>query len=75
MSSNNYSDVFDPSSSANLTAMGLILAGVSSAVCSSYMFGKLRSNKSRSEYQAAMLCVVFGLLIFYVGFYIAFAYD
>lgn len=75
MPSNNYNDIFDPTSSASLTAMGLILAGVSSAICSSYMFGKLRFNKSRSEYQAAMLCVVFGLLVFYVGFYVAFAYD
>jgi hypothetical protein len=75
MSGNNYNGVFDPTSSASLTSLGLILAGACSVISSSYIFGKFRAEKSRSEYQAAMLTVMMGLVIFYVGFYVAYAYD
>lgn len=72
---NNFNDVFDPTSSASLTSMGLILAGACSVISSAYIFGKFSSEKSRSEYQAAMLCVISGLVVFYMGFYVAYAYD
>lgn len=68
-------NTFDPSSSANMTAMGVIAAGLCSVVSSAYSFGKFRTQKERSEYQAAMLCFVFGLLLFFVGYYIGMAYD
>jgi hypothetical protein len=68
-------NTFDPTSSANLTALGVIVAGMSSLVSSAYSFGKFRSEKKRSEYQMSMLCIVFGLLLFYVGYYIGMVYD
>ena len=71
----NYNDIFDPSSSASLTAMGLIAAGLCSIISSAYLFGKFRTEKARSEYQASMICYVFGLLLFFVALYIAYAYD
>ena len=74
MSSNN-NNVFDPSSSASLTALGLILAGSCSVVSSSYIFGKFQTHKERSEYQASMLCFVSGLAILYIGYMIAYLYD
>lgn len=72
---NNYNNVFDPTSSASLTAMGLLVAGLSSVISSAYIFGKFRGQKERSEYQASMLCFVFGLLLFYVALFIAYQYD
>ena len=72
---NNYNDMFDPTSSASLTSMGLILAGTCSVIASAYVFGKFSNEKSRSEYQASMLSVVFGLMLLFVGFYVAYAYD
>lgn len=79
MSNNNnfaeYANIFDPSSSASLTAMGLIAAGLCSIISSAYMFGKFRNEKAKSEYQASMLCFVFGLVVFFVALYIAYAYD
>jgi hypothetical protein len=68
-------NTFDPTSSANLTALGVIVAGMSSLVSAAYSFGKFRSEKKRSEYQMSMLCIVFGLVLFYVGYYIGMVYD
>ena len=73
--SNNYDNVFDPTSSASLTAIGLILAGSCSVLCSSYVFGKFQSQKDRAEYQASMLSFVSGLVVFYIGYLIAYLYD
>ena len=72
---NNDNNVFDPSSSASLTAMGLILAGSCSVLSSSYIFGKFQSQKDKAEYQASMMCFVSGLVILYIGYYIAYMYD
>ena len=68
-------NTFDPTSSANMTALGVIVAGMSSLVSAAYSFGKFRTQKQRSEYQMSMLCFVFGLLLFYVGYYIGMVYD
>jgi hypothetical protein len=75
MSSNNSNNVFDPTSSASLTAIGLILAGSCSVLSSSYTFGKFQTQKERSEYQASMMSFVSGLVIVYIGYLIAFLYD
>lgn len=68
-------DVFDPTSSANLTAMGIILAGLCSLIPSSYIFGKFHTDKARSEYQASMLCFVSGFMLVFFGLFIAYQYD
>jgi hypothetical protein len=73
--SSNYNNVFDPTSSASLTAIGLILAGSCSVLCSSYVFGKFRADKDQAEYQGSMLCFVSGLVVFYIGYLIAYMYD
>lgn len=75
MSNVNYNNVFDPSSSASLTAIGLILVGSSSVLSSSYLFGKFQEQKDRAEYQWSMWSFVSGLAIFYIGYLIAYLYD
>ncbi len=72
---NYYNDVFDPSSSASMTAMGLVLVGSCSVLSASYVFGKFQTEKERAEYQGSMMSFVSGLGLFYIGYLIAYLYD
>jgi hypothetical protein len=67
--------VFDPSSSANLTASALLAVAVLCTACSAFAFGKFRSDKSRFEYQMALWFVVGGVSLIGLGMYIAWAFD
>lgn len=66
---------FDPTSTASLTASALIAAAISCIVVSSYNLGRLRKAKSDPTYQWSMYTVVCGIVIFFLGLFVVFAYD
>lgn len=68
-------DVFDPTSSASLTAFGLVLCAACVLAMAGYV---ISSNEKRREsylYQGGLFAASSGVACFGVGLFIAFMYD
>lgn len=66
---------FDPTGSATVTSMSAVCLGLLLAGVSSYFFGRNKTNTQGWVYRGSILAILSGLVSFFVGMYIAFAYD
>jgi hypothetical protein len=69
------STYFDPFSTANATASGVILLGTVSFVVAAFGLGRYKDDKERTLYRGSLWGLLVGIGLIVSGFYILFKYD
>lgn len=66
---------FDPTGSSSVTASSMILVALCCIAGASFLMGKGSNDKSQIGFRSGMFIIASGLMLFFGGMYIWFAYD